>query len=359
MILSFFENYADDFMMDYKNRLLKLVTNGMITEYQYTHFLNRGITMINPEKLGLDHLSKFLPHIAIATSNNYVEKMKIPYQATSFVGAKIRPTLKSIYAYKLSGKPAGGVPLLTANRKALGDNLFASTHRILLGAKGILVSAANLMVNQTHIWDWQFFGNRLKISHRNLYSDLIQLNKKVNPSNTRYQIVTARSKGTFKKLNIIDNFEKRRIAVLDPNNGVKVIFVTNQEGYEYAAKKIRPSEAVEYIVTGKNFDIFEGMVQLKRHYGIDVLLNDGGRQMSNGLRDVGLVAEERITLEPYPGPKIFPSLDEIDPTSIMAASGTGLDGGELEGTIRINSTPIGRERANVYAYPLDDKKVLN
>ena len=62
--------------------------------------------MINPEKLGLDHLSKFLPHIAIATSNNYVEKMKIPYQATSFVGAKIRPTLKSIYAYKLSGKPA-------------------------------------------------------------------------------------------------------------------------------------------------------------------------------------------------------------------------------------------------------------
>ena len=117
------------------------------------------------------------------------------------------------------------------------------------------------MVNQTHIWDWQFFGNRLKISHRNLYSDLIQLNKKVNPSNTRYQIVTARSKGTFKKLNIIDNFEKRRIAVLDPNNGVKVIFVTNQEGYEYAAKKIRPSEAVEYIVTGKNFDIFEGMVQ--------------------------------------------------------------------------------------------------
>ena len=83
------------------------------------------------------------------------------------------------------------------------------------------------------------------------------------------------------------------------------------------------------------------MVQIKRHYGIDVLLNDGGRQMSNGLRDVGLVAEERITLEPYPGPKIFPSLDEIDHTSIMAASGTNV-------LMEENSRRDNKDRFNTY-----------
>jgi hypothetical protein len=311
MVLSFFENFSEDELVDYKETLSTLVNNRKISEYQYSHFLNRGITVITPERLGLNHLSKFLPCIVIAACSRYIEKMKIPYQATSFVGAKIDPSSNDIYVYKLPGKPAGGVPLLTGNREALGDNLFASIHRILLGSKGVLVSASN-----------------------------------------------ARSKATFIRLKIIYNFDKKRISVLNPKNGVKVIFITNQEGYEYAEKKIRLSETVDYIVTGKKFNIFKGMVMLRKLYGFDVLLNDGGRQMSNGLRDVGLVAEERITLEPYPGPKIFPGLEKIDPMSILAVGGTGYDGGEIEGTIRINSISIGREKANVYAYPLDDNKVI-
>jgi len=358
MALTFFEKFSEHNLVDYKEGLSTLVNNGRITEYQYCHFLNRGITVIMPGKLGLDHLSKFLPSIVVASSPRYIAKMKIPYQATSFVGAKTHPGSDDTYVYKLPGKPAGGVPLLTGNRDAVGDNLFASIHRILLGSKGVLVSASNLMINKSQIWDWQFFGKRLKTSQPKLYSDLIELDKKINPSNTRYQIVIARSKATFKRLKIIYNFDKKQISVLDPKNGVKVIFVTNEEGYEYVGQKITPSETIDYIVTGEKFNIFKGLVMLKKLYGFEVLLNDGGRQMSNGLRDLGTVAEERITLEPYPGPRIIPSLEKIDPTSILAVGGTGIDGGEIEGTIRINSISIGDERANVYAYPLDDKKVL-
>jgi hypothetical protein len=33
------------------------------------------------------------------------------------------------------------------------------------------------------------------------------------------------------------------------------------------------------------------MLNLRKKYDIDVMLNDGGRQMSNSLRDAGLLAE--------------------------------------------------------------------
>jgi hypothetical protein len=92
-----------------------------------------------------------------------------------------------------------------------------------------------------------------------------------------------------------------------------VIFITNQNGYDYISKRILESEFVNYIVTGEEFDLYNGMVNLRSKYNIDIMLNDGGRQMSNGIRDTGLLGEERITLEPYPGNDIIPEVESVDP----------------------------------------------
>ena len=98
------------------------------------------------------------------------------------------------------------------------------------------------------------------------------------------------------------------------------------------------------------------MLTLRKKYSVDIMLNDGGRIMSNGVRDAGLLGEERVTLEPYPGNGIIPN--EIDPTSILGKKGIGLDENEVEGTILIHSNQIGDEKANVYLYPLDEQKII-
>jgi hypothetical protein len=100
------------------------------------------------------------------------------------------------------------------------------------------------------------------------------------------------------------------------------------------------------------------MRSLKRDYGIDVLVNDGGRIMSNGVREEGLLGEERMSLEPYPGKDIFSVEKHIDPTTVAGSQGLGLDGSEIEGSILVHSNKIEDEKLNVYLYPLDEEKVL-
>ena len=65
-----------------------------------------------------------------------------------------------------------------------------------------------------------------------------------------------------------------------------------------------------------------------------------------------------MTLEPYPGENVIPDIEKVDPASIMAMDGIGLDGSEIEGAILIHSTDIQKEKANVYVYPLDEAKVI-
>ena len=88
---------------------------------------------------------------------------------------------------------------------------------------------------------------------------------------------------------------------------------------------------------------------------LDIILNDGGRVMSNSVRDLGILGEERITLEPYPGNQFMPSDESIEPGSILGAQGIGIDGEEIQNGIRIHSTRIGEEAANVYLYPLNEE----
>ena len=248
--------------------------------------------------------------------------------------------------------------MLSGGMRKKTDNAFASTHRILIGHEAIMVSAINLILNKDQIWNWHFFGDLFKDKDPDVYEDLCKLERIIGYSRHPTYIVVARSDKTFKRLNIIDEYERNRIAVLKKENNTHVIFLTNENGYNFAHNKLPESELLNYIVTGEEFDFHKAMLILRERYHIQKLLNDGGRQMSNGVRDSGLLAEERITLEPYPGDDIMIPTEEIYPTSVLGKTGLGIDGSELEGAILLHSIAIGKERANVYTYPLNDEIVL-
>jgi hypothetical protein len=162
----------------YTKLLNSLAEKNRITEDQLSHFLKRGIQVISPERdFGLESLGKILPEIVIGASKGYMSRMKIPYQSTSYLAANAKIEGKGPYIYKLPNKHAGGITLLSGGKRKVGDNTFASTHRILIGYQSIMVSAANLMINKSKIWNWQFFGDHLKESNPPLYEDLIKLEK--------------------------------------------------------------------------------------------------------------------------------------------------------------------------------------
>jgi hypothetical protein len=340
----------------YKKQLSLLLDNGVISEELYRHFIIRGLKVVSPSNdFGLDYLGKILPEIVIGASSDYVSKMKVPYQATSYVAARTKESGKAVYIYKIPHKPGGGVLSLTGGIRKLGDSIFASTHRILLGTKAMMISADNLVVNKEHIWNWQFFGNAIKESNPNIYEDLIKLREKVVTNSMFHQIVVARSDKTFRRLKFANLCQKNQIRILDPKNGIKVVFLTNESGYEYASRFLPESDLIHYVITGKEFEMYLAMIQIRRLYGIDMILNDGGRIMSNSVRDLGLLGEERVTLEPYPGDQFVPQRDKIDSKNVLGIEGTGIDGGEIKNAIKVHSTRIRDELANVYLYRLDEK----
>jgi hypothetical protein len=353
----------------YPEILNHLLDSEKITKKHFNHFKSRGIQVIQPLKdFGLKSLGRVLPELVIGASNEFIERMKIPYQATSFLVANTKPDLNGWYVYKIPEQPKGGLLLLSGGKRRIGDNIFASTHRIILGRKAILVSAVNLMINKNNIWNWHFFGDHLKENSASLYDDLVRLEaimKREDGSNDRvydrspyYYVIIARSESTFKKLKIVSNYLQSKISVLNPENKIHVIFVTNKSGFDFASKKIEESSLINYIVTGESFDWYQGMQDLKREYGIDSILNDGGRIMSDGVRREGLLGEERMSLEPFPGEDIFPSAKYIDPTTVAGSRGLGLDGNEIVGSILLHSIKIQDEKLNIYIYPLEERKVL-
>jgi hypothetical protein len=61
-----------------------------------------------------------LPEIVIGASSRYINKMKVPYQATSYVAANTRRDGKGSYIYKIPGKSAGN-STLTGGIEKIGD----------------------------------------------------------------------------------------------------------------------------------------------------------------------------------------------------------------------------------------------
>ena len=85
--------------------------------------------------------------------------------------------------------------------------------------------------------------------------------------------------------------------------------------------------------------------------------------MTNGFKENGVIGEERITLEPYPGKEFLDFDNNKDhyllQNCTLGIKGTGLDGSELNDGLLAYSTNLNdEEKANVYVYPLYDKKEI-
>ena len=82
----------------YKKQLSLLLDNEIISEDLYRHFIDRGLNVISPSNdFGLDYLGEILPEIIIGASFDYINKMKVPYQATSYVAARIDQSGRSLH----------------------------------------------------------------------------------------------------------------------------------------------------------------------------------------------------------------------------------------------------------------------
>jgi hypothetical protein len=341
----------------YNTKLYSLYERNAITKEQLDHFLRRGLQILNiRDRFHLDSISKFLPYIIIGASKYYIDKLSIPYQATSYVAAETYPK-SGRYVYKIPGIKRGGVRHLMGGKRKFGDSLYASTHKILIGYEAILFSIYNLIENREHSWEWTFYASDFQQSFADLYEDLCKLNDIYNKQiSSQYFIIVARNSKSFQRSGLIEAFLKYQITIFNQFSR-KIIFLTDQSGYDYCSKIIRESNDIIYVTTGENFNIRNGLSYLKKKYNIKLILNDGGRIMSNGFKENGVIGEERITLEPYPGKEFldFNKKSFLLKDYTLGIKGSGLDKSELKDAIMVNSTKVGDEEiANVYVYSLED-----
>ncbi len=345
-----------NFIENYHKQLDFLYDRKILNEEKFTHFKKRGIQLFDTNKdLNCYNLSKILPYIVIGASNEYVDKMNVPYQATSFIAGEVNARNSGIYAYKIIGKKGGGVQLLTGGSRKLGDNIFASLHRILIGNHAIMVTINNMMENHDQIWSWEFFGKHLFDNNPLIYKDLLNLSEKSVNSSKFHFIVSIRTLKSITNLNFIELYKNKKIAMLNPENNVKVIFVTTLEIYNFLSKFIKESSLISYIITGESFEIQRGLEILRKKFDVKYLLNDGGRIMSNSIRDCGILGEERVTLEPFNSATLDYTIND---NCILGKKGSGLDKSEIIYSILLDSQSVNDEKTNVYIYPLDENKIF-
>jgi riboflavin biosynthesis pyrimidine reductase len=351
----------------YNAKLYSLQEKNIISKEQLDHFLHRGLQIINPSssnQLKLFTLAKFLPYIIIGASKDYIDKLSIPYQATSFVAAESSPN-SDRYIYKIPLKQGGGIPQLTGGKRKFGDNLYAAIHKIIMGNQAVLSSIYNLVQNKKQTLDWKFYASHFQQSSPDLYEDLCKLNDVYSRQNislptSPYFIIVARHAKSFQRSGIIEFYLKNQISIFNQTHR-KIIFLTDQSGYDYSSKVIKESETIKYVTTGDKFNIRDGLSNLKKKYKINLILNDGGRIMSNGFKENGVIGEERITLEPYPGKEFldFDNKEHLLQDCTLGIKGSGLDGSELNDGLLAYSIKINdQEKANVYVYPLCDKDAI-
>ncbi|MDQ2685452.1 MAG: hypothetical protein M3Y25_06380 [Thermoproteota archaeon] len=335
---------------NYLDRLASLLEDGQIDHNTVTHYKNRGIKIYDAvNDLNCPYLSKVIPYVVIGGSDKFVNDLDVPYQATSFIAAEAFSANSGTFIFKLLGLKGGGVTMLTGGSRKLGDNVFASLHRMIVGNNAIIVTVNNMMENHTQIWSWDFFGKHLRPEHPKIYDELLNLSKRFVNLDNFYFVVSIRSLESLAESHLLEFYEKNEIAMLNPKNKQRVVFLTTDIIHDQLSKVIKESDLISYICTGDEFDMSKGLQILRRNYGVKYLLNDGGRRMSESMRKEGLLAEERITLEPFNPATLKHGIDD---SCILGKKGLGIDGSELKGSLMLDSIRIGDERANVYVYPL-------
>ena len=317
-------------MNNFKEKLDVLISENRITEDEYKDFLSRGIQY---KRFGRKYpkLDEIFPDgIPVGASNNFIDRLDVPYQETSYVCASAGRKHPQTYLYKADRN--GSVINLLGGKRPIGDSIFAALNRIILGNQAIIISADNLIANSEQIWDWHYFGQHLK-NYRELYGEVKEFAEKCHTSNT-IQVILARKRSTFERLDFLDKYKKNQIAIFNSKN--PVVIITDDDGYEYI-KDIR-NDNVKFIVQvndNGDIDIKQSLMKLRREFGIKIMLNDGGRKMSNGIKDLGLLGGERISYEPYPGRKFIS--DIITNDMVIGKNGIGRDNSQIRNSIVVFS----------------------
>ena len=78
-----------------------------------------------------------------------------------------------------------------------------------------------------------------------------------------YFIIVARHAKSFQRSGIIDLYLKNQITIFNQNLR-KIIFLTDQSGYDYCSKVIKESDDIKYVTTGEIFNIQKGLADLKK-----------------------------------------------------------------------------------------------
>jgi hypothetical protein len=81
----------NSFEYEYRDSLKSLADDKKITQNQLDHFIRRGIQTISlTNEFDLKSLGKMLPRIVIGASDDYINRMKVPYQATSYIAVSTK-----------------------------------------------------------------------------------------------------------------------------------------------------------------------------------------------------------------------------------------------------------------------------
>jgi len=218
-----------------------------------------------------------------------------------------------------------------------------------------MVTINNMMENHEQIWSWDFFGKHLIDKNPLLYKELFNLSQRFVEKSKFHFIISIRTFESIARSKFIDLYKDNKIAMLNPENNIKVIFITTYEIYKFLSKIIKESSLISYIITGDSFEMLTGLRKLRKEFDIKYLLNDGGRIMSNSIRDSEVLGEERVTLEPFNSQ----TLDyTIDKNCLLGQKGNGLDNNEIEKSILLDSQLINNEKANVYIYSMNENKIF-
>ena len=338
-------------MVDFKTKLGRLASLEKITEEEYQNFLRRGMQY---EKFDADFpiLREIFPDgVPIGASETFIENLDFPYQETSYVCSPKSRAEPKTYLYKTNDRE--GITNLLGGKRPIGDSLFASLNRILLGSDAVIISADNLIANSSQVWDWEFFGQYIKEKNPSMYEELKKFNRK-RSSSRGTQVILARKQNTFERLDFLKKYNQGEISIFDSDNNV--VILTNQEGFEYASKVIKPDSQIQYIVETNNdgnIDIKRCMKTLRKKLGVKKILNDGGREMSNGIRELDMLGGERISYEPYPGDEFIPT--NITHDMIIGSDGLGIDDSPLPKSVVAFSQEIfldQKEVLTLHMYPM-------
>jgi hypothetical protein len=340
--------------------------NYYFNKASYKHFNNRGLEVFTFKEY--KNFDKYFPNgIPLSVSKDYLNKMKVPDQNTSYVMAKAQPD-KPEYVFNIPGKEGGGVSDLTGGLRSVVDNMAATISAIFFGYHATTATLNNWMANYGQVWKEGFFLEHLPTKLRK-EALIIKKSffKEIDAPENPYFVIGIRSENSLNKLLSSEPYKKKLMATLNPQNGIRMIFITSKPIKEFMIKEISESDHVSYIDTGEVYDSYKGMVGLRASpYKIKRMLNDGGAEYSNHLIDQNLVSGQRITKMPWPGPGFIPeNIAEKHPESVLGRDGASeIDGSEIEKAIRIFSQKVPSQRSglieyvNVYLHELDEKKII-